>query len=72
MVPAALLDAVDRPPISFMMLLANAGVPAGIELREADDIRPPGPFMHLGDDDRHVPIETLVGRFNARLPWAAS
>jgi len=41
-VPSAVLAVADSSPFEFAMALANASVPAGLEIRESDDVLPAG------------------------------
>lgn len=39
-VPSAVLAAAEASPVEFVMALANASVPAGLEIRESEDVLP--------------------------------
>jgi hypothetical protein len=69
-VPAGLLLLADRAALEFATLLATAHVPAGIELREADDVYAAGhpefnPTFNF-DEATTIPAGDLVNAFNAK------
>jgi hypothetical protein len=78
-VPAPLLVAAQGSPLEFAMALAIASVPAGIEIRQPDDVlpanlpipdelRPPG----QGAASAHrVPLTEVVRTFNRRSDYRA-
>ena len=64
MVPAYLLSAVERPPLEVTFLLAKAGIPCGIEIRESDDVVPRPPADSGRDLSQQVPASMVVQAFN--------
>jgi len=69
-VPVGLLVLADRAPLEFATLLATAHVPAGIELKEADDVYARGhpefdPTFNF-DETSRIPAPDLVNAFNAK------
>jgi hypothetical protein len=68
-----MLSMGSQPPLEIAFLLADASVPCGIELREADDVYPELPSKPALDRSRRVPIEDFVRAFNsARRDYRAS
>ena len=65
MVPPYLLSAAERPPLEVTFLLANAGIPCGIEIRESDDVVPRPPADARRDLLQQVPASMVVEAFNA-------
>lgn len=64
-VPASLLASAHASPVEFAMALANASVPAGLEIRESDDMLPDRwPVFNL-DRTRRVSMADIVSAFNA-------
>ena len=68
LVPESLLDAAGANPYTFVHLLSQVGVPAGLELREADrprrgDFRPQWQPEALGKQDR-IPLDMVLAEFN--------
>ena len=62
-VPRALVLESGRPVLEFAMLMANASIPSGIEIRHADATH----FRRLRFDQvsgSTVPVSTLVDQFN--------
>jgi hypothetical protein len=66
-VPASLLDAASGDPMSFLSRLADARIPAGLEIREAD-IRPIRPLaggrVAGGERQQALPVERVIAAFN--------
>jgi hypothetical protein len=65
-VPSSLLVAAQRSPVEFAMALANASVPAGLEIRESDDVPPDARPTSKVDREREVPVSEVVKAFEAR------
>lgn len=65
-VPASLLAVADRPPLEFASLLGTASVPAGLEIREADDVNPRKKAELSPDRTRTFPAGELVAAFNSK------
>jgi len=71
-VPSAVLSAADGSPVEFAMALANSAVPAGLEVREADDRMPPNwptingrpPAWFDADRTKRVSATDVVEAFN--------
>src|SRR2546426_11462399 len=64
-VPSSLLSGVGRSPIEFIVLLAEASVPSGLEIREPGDSHArPVPYSD-SDSGRRVPATQLTAAFNA-------
>ena len=68
LVPESLLEAARANPYTFVHLLSQTGVPAGLELREADrprrgDFRPQWQPEALGKQDR-IPLDMVLTEFN--------
>jgi hypothetical protein len=63
-VPATLLTIAERPPLEFVALLANASIPAGIEVKASDDVYPMRPASYNRNEPKQVPISDLVTAFN--------
>jgi hypothetical protein len=62
--PSYLLSTAAGPPLEVAYLLANASVPAGIEIHEADDVYPtPRPDFNRQTEAR-VPAGDLLRAFN--------
>ena len=67
-VPDYLIAATRRPFAEFLLLVANASIRAGLEVKEPDNLpvrRPPRPPT---GEIMHVPREQLVTTLNARWP----
>lgn len=67
-VPAYLVAATERPFGEFLLLVANASIRAGVEVKEADNppvSRPPRPPT---GEIKQIPREQLVTAFNTRRP----
>ncbi len=67
-VPSSLLLAASRSPVEFMMALAYASIPAGLEIRESDDVVPSRPPAFAIDRKQTVSLDALVATFNAAHP----
>ncbi len=67
-VPSSLLLAASRSPVEFMMALAYASIPAGLEIRESDDVVPSRPPAFAIDRKQTVSLDGLVATFNAAHP----
>jgi hypothetical protein len=70
-VPAALLAAADRDPVAFVMLLAEAAIPAGLEVREPDAHPKSGQRFDLPRDAGTAPMAAandLIAAFNRAHP----
>ena len=64
-VPSSLLSSVGSSPIEFTVLLAEASVPSGLEIKEPGDSRSrPVPYADA-DSGRRIPATQLAARFNA-------
>jgi hypothetical protein len=68
LVPESLLEAARANPYTFVHLLSQTGVPAGLELREADrprrgDFRPQWQPEALAKQDR-IPLAMVLTEFN--------
>lgn len=71
-VPAALMAFASRPPMEVVFLLASASVPAGIEVRESDDIVPKPPPEFAPQPVKRVAASAFVQAFNdARRDYQA-
>jgi hypothetical protein len=71
LVPASLIEDARRPPVEFVAALAAAGLPAGLEIRGADDRPPSAPPRAPTGRDR-VAIGDVLAAFNAaRRDYAA-
>lgn len=64
-VPSYLVSLANRPPLEFAFLLASASIPAGIEVRQSDDIYPGPSRVVTRPTEGRVPAEDLVQAFNA-------
>jgi hypothetical protein len=65
-VPSALLAWADRSPVEFAMALAYASVPAGLEIRESDDIPPSTRPQLTIDPARNIQASELARAFNSQ------
>jgi hypothetical protein len=65
-VPASLLLKAQRSAVEVAFLLANASVPSGLEIREADDLYPKPPPDYTLDLTQQVPASDVVKAFNAQ------
>jgi hypothetical protein len=63
-VPASLLVAASHSLVDFAYALANASIPAGLEIKESDDGPPLGPAVNI-DPKQRIPLNDLVATFNA-------
>ena len=71
-VPAAVLAAAEASPVELVMALANASVPAGLEIREPDDLLPAGwptvngqrPAWFNANPTARIPASQMVNTFN--------
>ena len=69
-VPEYLVAATERPLADFLVLVANASIRAGLEVKEADNA-PRGAVGGLvppKDERAQIPRDQLVAAFNARRP----
>ena len=64
-VPSSLVLAASRPLGEFAFALADASVPAGLEIREVDDGAAPPSSSNI-DKNQRVPLEEVMTAFNAR------
>ncbi len=64
-VPAALLDSANRSPVAVLMQLADAAVPAGLEIRASDPWQPRRKPDFALPREPMVPATALVDAFNA-------
>jgi len=65
-VPRDLLATVERPPLEFAMVLSAEAIPAGIEIKDADDVVPFKPPVFKAERDlNQVPLGDLVDAFDA-------
>ena len=62
-VPSSLLVAASQPLVDFAFALADASIPAGLEIRESDDEPPLRPAFNI-DPKQRVPLNDLVTTFN--------
>lgn len=62
-VPAALLAAVGEPPLVFIGLLAEAAVPAGLEIKQPERFRPASKAYDI-DRDSTTSVAELIKVFN--------
>src|SRR5258706_15722161 len=67
-VPSPLLDAASRSPAEFVVALAHASIPAGLEIRESDDVVPSRPPAFDIDREQRVSLDGLIATFNAAHP----
>jgi hypothetical protein len=63
-VPASLLVAASQSLVDFAYALANASIPAGLEIKESDDGPPLAPAVNI-DPKQRIPLNDLVATFNA-------
>jgi hypothetical protein len=63
-VPAALLAVADRPPIEVAMYLADAKVPAGLEIKTQDQRRLERQRQLDWSNGPRVPMDDLIRGFN--------
>jgi hypothetical protein len=66
-VPEYLVAATERPLPDFLVLLANASIRAGLELKEADNA-PRSAVVPPKGERTQIPRDQLVAAFNARRP----
>ena len=64
-VPSALLAAASQSLVEFGFALADASIPAGLEMKELDDGPPLRPAVEI-DPKQRVPLDGLVTTFNAQ------
>jgi hypothetical protein len=64
-VSEALLKAADLDPMPFVMMLAQAGIPAGLEVRASDEIPRGKPNLQFTNNQMVTLIE-VVAAFNSR------
>jgi hypothetical protein len=65
-VPTSLLAAAKQSPAEFVMALANTSIPAGLEIRESDDVKPSRRPAYDIDSKETVALAELVESFNAQ------
>lgn len=63
--PESLLRAAGLPPMSFVELLVEAGIPAGLEIRESD-LRATAAGGEATGWKKSVPLQELIEAFNER------
>ena len=71
-VPSAVLAAAEASPVEFVMALADAAVPAGLEIRESEDVLPAGwpslkgrkPAWFNADRTHRIAAAEVVAAFN--------
>lgn len=66
-VPEYLVAATERPLADFLVLVANASIRAGLEVKEADNA-PRGAVVPPKGERTQIPRDQLVDAFNARRP----
>jgi hypothetical protein len=67
-VPEYLVGATERPLAEFLLLVANASIRAGLEVKEADNARVGVTSRPPTGEIKQVAREQLVIAFNARKP----
>lgn len=67
-VPGYLVAATDRPFAEFLLLVANASIRAGLEVKEADNAPVSRAPRRPRGETTQIPREQLVTAFNARWP----
>jgi len=65
-VPSPLITMAQRPPWEFAMLLANASVPSGLEVRDIDVVRPLKRPNFALDRSVNIPVADLIKAFNSQ------
>jgi hypothetical protein len=66
-VPEYLVAATERPLSEFVLLVANASIRAGLEVKEADNAQR-GAVVQPKSERIQIPRDQLVDAFNARRP----
>jgi hypothetical protein len=67
-VPSYLLTATERPFAEFMMLLANASIRSGLEVKEVDNLAVTRPPSRPKGGIKQVPRELLIEALKAQKP----
>ena len=65
-VPSALLTEVGRSPMEFAVVLAEAAVPSGLEIKEPGDLRSRPVRFVDADFTKKIPANQLTAAFNAQ------
>jgi hypothetical protein len=72
-VPEGLRNVAQSSPVEFVMALANAGIPVGLEIDESDDVLPPDwptrngkrPAWYHLDESQRVALSEIIAAFNS-------